>query len=107
MIDPLDRSFHALGHPVRRRIIGRLARGPATVADASRGAAASKAAVTKHVHVLERAGLVQRVVRGRTHVLTLRRNALDDAAEWIEAQRTLWERKFDVVADFLAREEKA
>lgn len=106
MLDALDLSFHALGHPVRRSIIGRLARGPATVAEASRGAAASKAAVTKHVHVLERAGLVQRVVHGRTHVLTLHSAELNDAAEWIEAQRARWERKFDAVADFLAREEQ-
>ena len=101
----LDLRFQALGHPVRRRIIARLAHGPATVSEAGRGAPASKAGVTKHVHVLERAGLVRRTVRGRTHVLTLQRSALYDAAAWIDAQRVLWERKFDVVADYLARED--
>lgn len=104
MIDVLDLRFQALGHPARRRIIARLAHGPATVSEAGHGVAASKAGVTKHVRILERAGLVRRTVRGRTHVLTLERPALDDAAAWIDAQRAMWERKFDVVADYLAEE---
>jgi len=104
MADVLDLRFQALGHPVRRCIVARLGRGPATVAEAGRGVAASKAGMTKHVHVLERAGLIRRTVRGRTHVLTLQRAALDDAAAWIDAQRALWERKFDVVAEYLAEE---
>jgi DNA-binding transcriptional ArsR family regulator len=103
--DALDLRFQALGHPVRRYILARLAHGPATVAEAGRGAAASKAGMTKHVHVLERAGLVRRTVQGRTHVLTLQRTALDDAAAWIDAQRALWEHKFDIVAHYLAAEE--
>jgi DNA-binding transcriptional ArsR family regulator len=97
----LDGSFHALAHPVRRAIVGRLAAGPATVGEASRDAGVSKPAVSKHLQVLEDAGLVNRVIRGRTHVLTLRANPLADAAAWIEGQRRLWERKLDVIADFL------
>lgn len=97
----LDRSFHALAHPVRRAIVGRLADGPATVREASLGAGVSKPAVTKHLHVLEEAGLVDRVVRGRTHVLTLRADPLAEAAGWIEGQRRLWERKLDIIAAYL------
>jgi DNA-binding transcriptional ArsR family regulator len=101
----LDRSFHALSHPVRRAIVGRLCRGPATVAEAASGTRASKPAVTKHVRVLVDAGIVDRAVRGRTHVLTLRPEPLTRASGWIEAQRGLWQRKLDVVAAFLAEED--
>lgn len=97
----LDRSFHALSHPVRRAIVGRLAGGPATVREASRGAGVSKPAVTKHLHVLEEAGIVDRAVRGRTHVLTLRPEPLVAATGWLEAQRRLWERKLAVIAEYL------
>ncbi|MGQ0573342.1 MAG: ArsR/SmtB family transcription factor [Pseudonocardia sp.] len=97
----LDRSFRALSHPVRRAIVDRLARGPASVAEATRGARASKPAITKHLRVLEDAGIVQRDVRGRTHVLTLRPQRLATTAQWIDAHRTLWERKLDVVAEYL------
>lgn len=97
----LDRSFHALAHPVRRAIVGRLAGGPATVGDATRNAGVSKPAVTKHLRVLEDAGIVGRTVRGRTHILTLRDHPLADASRWIEGQRRLWERKFAIVGDCL------
>lgn len=79
----------------------RLSQGPASVAEASQGTGASKPAITKHLHVLERAGLVNRVVHGRTHVLSLAAGPLDDAAEWLASQRRLWDRKFDVIADYL------
>ena len=93
----LDESFHALAHPVRRAIVGRLANGPATVGEASRNAGVSKPAVTKHLQVLEAAGIINRVVHGRTHLLTLRTHPLADAAAWIDGQRRLWERKLDVI----------
>lgn len=97
----LDRSFHALAHPVRRAIVGRLAGGPATVHEASRGSGVSKPAVTRHLHVLEEAGIVDRVIRGRTHVLTLRSDPLAEAAGWIEGQRRLWGRKLDIIEAYL------
>ena len=65
----LDRTFLALSHPVRRAIVERLEAGPASVARASGGLGVSKPAVTKHLKVLEDAGLVGRTVKGRTHVL--------------------------------------
>ena len=97
----LDRSFHALAHPVRRAIVGRLAGGPATVREASAGAGVSKPAVTKHLRVLEEAGIVDRAVRGRTHVLTLRPDPVLAASGWIDHQRRLWDRKLSVIADYL------
>lgn len=97
----LDRSFHALAHPVRQAIIGAPVNGPATVGEATRGAGVSKPAVTRHLRVLEDAGIVNRVVRGRTHVLTLDAHPLADGAGWIEGQRRLWERKLEIVTAYL------
>ncbi|HEX2293228.1 MAG TPA: metalloregulator ArsR/SmtB family transcription factor, partial [Gaiellaceae bacterium] len=67
----LDRSFLALSHPARRAIVEKLAQGPATVGAASAGLGLSKPAVSKHVRVLEDAGLVRRDVNGREHRLRL------------------------------------
>jgi DNA-binding transcriptional ArsR family regulator len=93
----LDRSFLALSHPVRRAIVERLASGPATVGEATRGFAISKPAVTKHLKVLEGAGVIRRVVEGRQHRLSLEPRPLTEASRWIELHRSLWEAKFDAV----------
>ena len=98
----LDRSFHALAHPVRRAIVRRLARGPATVGEATRGLAVSKPAITKHLRVLEEAGAIRREVEGRRHRLRLEPRPLTEAARWIDRQRTLWEAKLDVIEAYLA-----
>jgi DNA-binding transcriptional ArsR family regulator len=102
----LDRSFVALSHPVRRTIVERLARGPATVGEATRGVAVSKPAVTKHLKVLEEAGLVRRAVEGRKHRLWLETASLDAAAEWLDLHRSLWEAKFDAVQRHLDEEDE-
>ena len=83
----LDRSFLALSHPVRRAIVERLEAGPASVARASGGLGVSKPAVTKHLKVLEGAGLVGRTVKGRTHVLRLEPQSLREVSEWLELRR--------------------
>jgi DNA-binding transcriptional ArsR family regulator len=97
----LDRSFGALAHPVRRGIVERLSAGPATVAVATSGLGVSKPAISRHLKVLEEAGVMSRVVEGRTHRLALRDGALTGAASWIERYRALWERKLDVVDTYL------
>jgi DNA-binding transcriptional ArsR family regulator len=94
-------TFTALAHPIRREIVQRLSAGTTTVGEASRGLGVSKPTVSRHLRLLEEAGVVTRVVEGRTHRLGLRPEALADAAEWIEAQRSRWERLFDVVGDYL------
>jgi DNA-binding transcriptional ArsR family regulator len=99
-------SFRALSHPIRRGIVERLAVGPATVAEVSRGFGVSKPAISKHLKVLEETGVVTRVVEGRTHRLSLEPAALGEAADWMDRQRALWERLFDVVADYLKEESK-
>jgi DNA-binding transcriptional ArsR family regulator len=94
-------AFAALAHPVRRGIVERLARGPATVASATRGFPVSKPAISRHVKVLEDAGLLRRTVEGRTHRLTLNAESLDPPAEWLNRQRAVWNRLFDAVAEQL------
>jgi DNA-binding transcriptional ArsR family regulator len=102
----LDKSFDALAHPVRRAIVERLARGPATVGEATRGVTVSKPAVSKHLKVLEEAGLIRREIDGRQHRLSLEARGLNAATRWLELHRTLWEAKFDAVERHLANEDK-
>jgi DNA-binding transcriptional ArsR family regulator len=94
-------TFTALAHPIRRELVQRLSGGTATVGEASRGLGVSKPTISRHLKLLEEAGVVTRVVDGRTHRLGLRPETLADAAEWLEAQRTRWERLFDVVGEYL------
>jgi DNA-binding transcriptional ArsR family regulator len=93
--------FKALAHPIRRGIVERLAAGPATVGDATGGFGVSKPAISRHLKVLEESGVVARVIDGRTHRLSLDPRALGEAADWMDRQRTRWERLFDVVDDYL------
>jgi DNA-binding transcriptional ArsR family regulator len=97
-------AFTALAHPLRREIVERLSGGAATIGEATRGLGVSKPTITRHVKLLEEAGVVTRVVDGRTHKLGLRPETLADAAGWIESQRGRWERLFDVVGEYLEEE---
>ena len=94
-------TFTALAHPIRRELVERLSGGVATVGEASRELGVSKPTISRHLKLLEEAGIVTRVIDGRTHRLGLRPEALADAAEWIDQQRVRWERLFDVVGDYL------
>jgi DNA-binding transcriptional ArsR family regulator len=95
-------SFRAVAHPIRRGIVERLAVGPASVGDATRGFGVSKPTISKHLRVLESAGVVVRTVTGRTHQLNLNGESLADAAQWFDRQRAVWSRMFDAVDDLLA-----
>jgi DNA-binding transcriptional ArsR family regulator len=97
----LDRSFVAVAHPLRRTILERLAGGEMTVGEVTRDFPISKPAVSKHLKVLEEAGAIVRVIDGRTHRLRLREQSFEDAYAWLERQRALWERKLDVVEEYL------
>jgi DNA-binding transcriptional ArsR family regulator len=100
----LDRTFAACAHPIRRSIIERLADREMTVGEATSDFGVSKPAISKHLRVLEEAGAIVRVVDGRTHRLRLSADALAEAQRWMERQRALWERKFDVVEHYLAEQ---
>ena len=93
--------FRALSHPIRRGIVERLAEGPATVGDATRGFGVSKPAISKHLRVLEETGVVTRVVEGRTHRRSFEPRVLPEAAEWMDRQQAVWGRLFDVVDEYL------
>jgi DNA-binding transcriptional ArsR family regulator len=94
-------TFRALAHPLRREIVERLSAGTATVGEVTRDFGVSKPTISRHLRTLEEAGVVSRVVAGRTHRLALRPEALAEASDWIETQRERWLRLFDVVGDYL------
>jgi DNA-binding transcriptional ArsR family regulator len=94
-------TFKALAHPIRRDIVERLSGGAATVGEATRDLGVSKPTISRHLKTLEEAGVVTRVIDGRTHRLALRPEALTDASDWIDNQRARWERLFDVVGEYL------
>jgi DNA-binding transcriptional ArsR family regulator len=94
-------TFRALAHPLRREIVERLSRGTATVGEVTRDFGVSKPTISRHLRLLEEAGVVTRVVDGRTHRLALRPEALAETSDWIDSQRQRWERLFDVVEAYL------
>jgi DNA-binding transcriptional ArsR family regulator len=98
--------FRALAHPIRRGIVERLAGGAATVGVATSGFGVSKPTISRHLKVLEEEGVVARTVEGRTHRLALEPAALGEAAEWMDRQRALWERMFDVVDQYLEEQKE-
>jgi DNA-binding transcriptional ArsR family regulator len=94
-VDQLTRTFAALADPTRRAILARLAEGEATVNELAEPFPISSQAVSKHLKVLERAGLI---TRGRTAQLRpsrLRAAPLKDAVDWLEDYQRFWERSFD------------
>jgi len=80
--------------------------GTATVGEVTRGFGVSKPTISRHLKMLEQAGVVTRVIDGRTHRLSLEPEALADAADWIESQRTRWERLVDVVGEYLEEQKE-
>jgi DNA-binding transcriptional ArsR family regulator len=86
----LDRVFAAVADPTRRAILARLADSDARVTDVARAFPISLNSTSKHIRVLERAGLVRRTVHGREHRLTLEAAPLADAARWVEHYRQFW-----------------
>ena len=106
MISDLDSAFAALSDGTRRAIVERLAVGETCVTDLAAPFRMSLPAVSKHVRVLEDAGLVHRRRAGRTHFLSLAGEPLGAAAEWLERPRRFWEGSFDRLAAMLAEEAK-
>jgi DNA-binding transcriptional ArsR family regulator len=101
-------AFRALAHPLRRGIVERLSSGAATVGEVTRDFGVSKPTISRHLKLLEEAGVVSRAIDGRVHRLALQPQALAEASDWIESQRERWERLFDVVGEHLEeRKERA
>lgn len=102
----LDHTLAALADPTRRAILDHLARGPARVTELAAPFDISLNSVSKHIRVLERAGLVRRRKRGREQILSLDPAPLDEAAEWMERQRRFWTARLDTLEAALRAEDR-
>ena len=99
----LDATFSALSDPTRRAIVARLAAGEATVGELASPFRISLPAISKHLRVLEDAGLLAREKIGRTHHCRLNAAPLRDATAWLMRYRQFWEDQFDALEAFLER----
>lgn len=97
----LDRTFAALADPTRRRILAQLSKGEECVTELARPHAMSLAAVSKHLVVLEKAGLVKRRRDGRVHSLALEAKPMKEAQAWLERYRKFWEGNLDQFEKYL------
>jgi DNA-binding transcriptional ArsR family regulator len=102
----LDSVFAAVSDPTRRAIIDRLAKGPARVTDVAEPLPMSLAAVSKHVMVLENAGLVRRSRQGREHVLELDARPLHEVARWASRYERYWSERLDRLGEFFEQRRK-
>jgi DNA-binding transcriptional ArsR family regulator len=97
----LDAVFHALGDATRRRMLRDLSDGQRSVGELAAPFDMSLAAASKHIKALEKAGLVRREVRGRTHLCRLEPRPLEDAHEWIAFYERFWSSRLDVLEGVL------
>jgi DNA-binding transcriptional ArsR family regulator len=97
----LDTTFGALADPTRRAILAHLARGEAMVTELAEPFDVSLPAISKHLRVLESAGLLEREIDGRVHRCRLAAEPMKDAAAWIAQYRAFWETQFDALATYL------
>ena len=101
--DPLSATFAALADPTRRAILARLARGEASVNELAEPFAMSQPAISKHLKVLERAGLISRGRDAQRRPCKLQAQPLAAASEWLESYRRYWEESFAQLDDLLER----
>jgi DNA-binding transcriptional ArsR family regulator len=104
--DPLSLTFAALADPTRRAILARLADGEATVGELAAPFPITTQAVSQHLRVLERAGLIERRRSAQLRPSRLRGAPLQDAARWLETYRRLWEGSFDALEERLSENPK-
>ena len=102
----LDRTFGALADSTRRALLLRLSEGDATVGELARPFDISRPAISKHLRVLEHAGLVRRARDGRLSRCALEAQPMRDAAEWVEGYRHFWEAQLDSLARYLERDKR-
>jgi DNA-binding transcriptional ArsR family regulator len=104
---PLDLAFGALAHPIRRGILARLATGDATVAELAKPFKVSAPAISKHMRILENAGLLSRRKLGREHRCRLEQRRMKEAEQWIERQRAFWNDRLDALERYLKEDAAA
>jgi DNA-binding transcriptional ArsR family regulator len=103
----LDRVFSALADPTRRAILQSLTLRPATINEIAKPFPVSLNAISKHVMVLERAGLLRRQIKGREHHCRIEPRPLREANAWLEHYRLFWEQRLDALEAYVDRKFKA
>ena len=103
----LNNVLSAISHPTRRAIIRRLANGPAGFLEIAEPFDVALNAVTKHLKLLERAGLIAREKRGREVLISLRPQALRPVADWVHEYERFWNEKLDQFEDFFKRQNRS
>ncbi|HWX66316.1 MAG TPA: metalloregulator ArsR/SmtB family transcription factor [Rhodanobacter sp.] len=99
--DPLSATFSALADPTRRAILARLVSGQASVTELAQPFDITLPAITKHLKVLERAGLVTRSREAQWRPCRLQPQPLRDVADWVQPYKTMWEQRFDRLETYL------
>jgi len=105
-MDDLSAVLGAISHPSRRAILHRLAGGPARVTEIAAPFDMSLNAVSKHLKVLEGAGLVDREVQGRDHLIRFRGERLRLVSQWVHAYERFWTQRLDRLEDFFKKEKR-
>ena len=103
----LDAVFHALADPTRRAMLGQLAERELTIGELATPFSMSFAGASKHVRVLEHAGLVTRTIQGRTHLCRLQAARLAEANEWLRRYERFWNERLDTLESLLRAEDEA
>lgn len=104
--DNLDLVFFALSDSTRRGILARLAQGTTTIGELSTPYHISKPAISKHMKILENAGLIERTISGRQHRCSLTTAGLKTAEDWLNFHRRFWESRFDALSGLLQEEKQ-
>jgi DNA-binding transcriptional ArsR family regulator len=99
----LDEMFHAFSHRVRREIISMVSSHPLSIGELVPRFDMSFEAVSKHIRVLEQAGIVQREVRGRNHVCHLNTDAMKEAMDWLNGYQGFWQSRLDTLQALLQK----
>ena len=97
----LDLTFAALSNPTRRAIVARLSKGEYSVTELAEPFEMSLPAISKHLDVLERAKLISRQKRGRTHLCRIETSSLEKVSGWIKSYESMWERQLDSLTGYL------
>jgi DNA-binding transcriptional ArsR family regulator len=106
-ISNLNQVFFALSDSTRRAILSRLAEGSTTIGELAEPFSISSPAISKHMKILENAGLIERRIDGRQHHCSLSTGALQTAEDWINFHRRFWESRLDALEDLLTNEKSS
>ncbi|GGA34592.1 ArsR/SmtB family transcription factor [Psychrobacillus lasiicapitis] len=105
-VENLNEVFHALANDTRRDMISMMATQERTISELAEPFDISLAAISKHIKVLERANLVERIINGRTHICRLNTESLSQATEWLHFYEKFWSKHFDLLEIELMKEKR-